>query len=139
MKISLDSNVFRDQEFIEWLILNSEKISIYLSIITCLETFYWYTLRNISKSNFKKDLKALQVQIVPLIQDDIYKISNNAKKSSLRFKHHARDFIIGTHAHLKETILVTQNLKHFEWMGPNQTITPDNFVIMFSSTGEQSH
>ncbi|MHA1519876.1 MAG: type II toxin-antitoxin system VapC family toxin [Promethearchaeota archaeon] len=134
MKISLDSNVFRDQGFIEWLIVNSDKISIHLSIISCLETFYWYSLRNLSKSDFKKDIKALQAHIVPFVHDEIYKISSNAKKSSLRFKHHARDFIIGTHAQLQESLLITKNLKHFEWLGPTKAMTPDDFVILFSKS-----
>jgi predicted nucleic acid-binding protein len=137
VKISLDSNVFRDQDFLEWLILNSDKISICLSIIACLETYYWYLIRNLSKGDFNKDIKALQAQIVPFVQEEIFQISKNAKKSSLRFKHHARDFIIGTHAQLNNSILVTQNLKHFEWMEANQTITPDNLVILFKKISTQ--
>ena len=132
MQISLDSNVFRDQDFLEWLIVNSDQISIHLSIITCLETYYWYLMRKLSKTDFEKDLAALQAQIVPFVKNEIYQISQNAKDSSLRFKHHARDFIIGTHAQIQNSILITNNLKHFEWMGPNQAMTPDNFVIICS-------
>ncbi len=133
MKISLDSNVFRDQNFIEWLILNTPEITVYMSIITTLETYYWYVIRGLSKSEFQEDISALHAQIVPFVSDHICPISTNAKNSRLRFKHHARDFIIGTHAQLKESILITHNLKHFPWINADHMMTPDDFVLKFST------
>lgn len=78
---------------------------------------------------FKKDIQELGAVIKELSYQDIYDISNDAKNSSLQFRHHARDFIIGSHALLNKSKLITFNLKHFEWLGTENIMSPDDLVL----------
>jgi predicted nucleic acid-binding protein len=132
LKISLDSNVFRDQLFIEWLETISDEISIEISVVVALETYYWYILRKLTKIDFQQDIMELHAKIQPFLDKDIYHVAENANKSSLRIKHHARDFIIGTQADIAKSLLITLNKKHFEWLPKEKVLTPDEFAILFA-------
>ncbi len=133
MRISLDSNIFRDQDFIDWLQTKKEKLTVNLSVISALETYHWYTIRGISEELFKKDMQALGAVINELAYSAIFSISKNAKKSVLPVRHHARDFIIGTQALKMKSKLVTFNTNHFEWLGEENLISPDELVLVIES------
>ena len=133
LRISLDSNIFRDQDFIDWLQLSKDKIVILISVISALETYHWYNIRGISEELFKRDIDALGAIVSDLSYQDIFEISNNAKKSPLKFRHHARDFIIGSHALLNKSKLITFNLNHFEWLGKKNVLSPDNLVLLIET------
>ncbi len=128
LRISLDSNVFADQDFIDWLQDCNKDFEIFLSVISALETYHWYNLRGISKELFNKDIQGLNAILLDLTSEEIYKISALTKKSNLRFKHHARDFIIGTQALIDKAILITSNHRHFDWMGKENVLSPDSLV-----------
>lgn len=136
MKISLDSNVFADQDFIEWLQSNNNKLSIHLSLMVGLETLYWYKLRGLKKSEFDYDISKLNAEIHDLTFPEIDMISDNAIKSNIKFKHHARDIIIGSHALHYNCILVTENAKDFQWMKEN-ILSPDELVLRTVDKSEQ--
>jgi len=135
LKISLDSNVFADQDFIDWLQERKDQLDIYLSVICALETFHWYNLRGISQELFEKDLEALGATIHDFNFSKIYQISANAKKAILPFKHHARDFIIVTQAIMRQSKLITFNLKHFGWLGKDNVLAPEDLVIALECSG----
>ncbi len=129
MKISLDSTIFRDLDFVDWLYINKDNFKISISVIVALETSYWYKLRGLEKSMFPNEIKKINGTIIDLVADDIDLISQYSINSKLRFKHHARDLIIGSHSLKINSILITANTKHFQWMSDN-VMTPDDFVIM---------
>lgn len=129
MKISLDSTVFRNPKFIFWLQRNKDLFTINLSIIVVLETFHWYNLRKISKTTFDKMINSLNANIINLTKNQIGKISNNVFKSQLMFKHHSRDIIIASHSIQEQAIVITNNIKHFDWMD-NKNLTPDELVVL---------
>lgn len=130
LRISLDSSIFRDQDFVDWLQISKDKLEVFISVISALETYHWYNIRGISEELFKKDISALGAKVNDLSYQDIFDISNNAKKSPLQFRHHARDFIIGSHALLNESKLITFNLNHFEWLGKKNVLSPDDLVLL---------
>jgi tRNA(fMet)-specific endonuclease VapC len=130
LKISLDSNTFGTLDFIDWLALKKEHLDVNISIIAVLEVYHWYNLRGLSKKELKLDLNSFNATINELQYNTIFKISENAKRGKLRFKHHARDYIIGTQAELEGTVLITYNLKHFEWLSEIQVVTPEEFIMM---------
>jgi predicted nucleic acid-binding protein len=130
LRISLDSNIFRDQDFIDWLQSSEDKIEVFLSVISALETFHWYNIRGISEELFKKDIEALGATINDLAYQNIFYISKNAKNSALPFRHHARDFIIGTHAQFHKAKLITFNKTHFDWLGQENVLSPDELVMV---------
>ncbi len=134
MRISLDSNVFRDQDFIDWLQSRRDHLDVFISVISALETYHWYNIRGLSKDLFEKDLQELNAQVLELSLEDIYKISASAQTTNLPFKHHARDFIIGTHAIDSQSVLITYNLKHFGWLKPGNLLSPDLLVLTIENT-----
>ena len=107
-----------------------------LSVIVALETFHWYNIRGISKELFDKDLEAIKARIMLLKPEDIYEITNNAKKSKLQFKLHAIDIIIGIQALLSNSTLITYNLRHFKWMGSKNILTPEQLVLLEQTKGK---
>ncbi len=133
LRISLDSNIFRDQDFIDWLQLSKDKLDVFLSVISTLETFHWYNVRGISEELFKKDIEALGAEINDLTYQNIFHISKNAKYSALPFRHHARDFIIGTHAQVHKSKLITFNKTHFTWLGEENILSPDELVVLIEA------
>ncbi|MHA2030606.1 MAG: hypothetical protein ACW99A_12725 [Candidatus Kariarchaeaceae archaeon] len=133
MKISLDSTVFRDLDFIDWLYVNSEELEITVSVIVALETSYWYKLRGLDISMFLVELDKIKGKIDDLVVEDIDLITQNTIISNLKFRHHARDLIIGSHAQNRKSILITNNTRHFQWMEEN-VMNVDDFVLMFTDS-----
>lgn len=110
--------------------ISKDKIEVYISVLSALETYHWYNIRGISKELFKKDIKALGAIVNDLSYQKIFDISKNAKESALTFRHHARDFMIGTHALINKSMLITFNLNHFKWLGEKNVLSPDDLVLL---------
>ena len=83
-----------------------EDFDINISVICALETYHWYNIRGLPKEHYKKDIDALGIETQDFNVEDIYNTSMNAKGSILPFKHHARDFIIGTNASVISSPLI---------------------------------
>ena len=98
LRIDLDSNVFRNQAFINWLSLNTEAISTGLSVIVFLETLFWYLTKSMSVEDFELDLQDIKAVVTSLDPPLAQITAETAKNSLLPFRHHARDFIIGSSA-----------------------------------------
>lgn len=130
LKISLDSNTFGIVDFNDWLAEHKNVLDVKLSVVAALEVFHWYNTRGLSRDEFELDMKSIGASIDGLQIEDIFTTSNSAKHSDLRFKHHARDFIIGTHAIENSTALLTYNIKHFNWITKVDVMTPDQFVLL---------
>lgn len=105
-------------------------MEVFISVISALETFHWYNIRGISEELFKKDIVALGAVVNDLSYQHIFDISNNAKISPLQFRYHARDFMIGSHALVTKSKLITFNLNHFEWLGKENVLSPDDLVLL---------
>ena len=70
--------------------------------------------------------------IINLNIDQIASISDYALLSQLQFKHHSRDLIIATHSILEQSIVITDNTKHFSWMN-EKVMSPDELVVHASN------
>ena len=131
-RIDLDSNTFRNHDLINWLSINKEDISVDLSVIVYLETLFWYLTKSLSLEDFELDLKEIQATVTPFNPKLAQDAAKRAIKSILPFKHHARDFIIGTSAIQREAILLTYNISHFLWMPKGTVTTPEKFVEIYA-------
>ncbi len=78
--------------------------------------------------DFGIDLKEIQANITPFDSSLAQDAAERAIKSILPFKHHARDFIIGSSSIQREAILLTYNIKHFSWMPKGTVTTPEKFI-----------
>lgn len=128
VKLDIDSNIFRNQAFINWLILKKEEMSIELSIIVYLETLFFYLTRSLTIEDFENDLTDISAKIITLDKILAQNTTKNALKSKLPFKHHARDFIIGSAALKRGSILLSYNTRHFNWMPKGSILTPEMFL-----------
>ncbi len=132
MKISLDSNCFRDPKFIDFLTQNSNSIEIHIPIIALIETLIWYKLRGLKLDDFEYGLNRLNAKIDLLNKDIGDKISDIviAKEKIFPFKVHARDYFIGAIAEFNNTILITYNTNHFNRLQV-KVLTPEELIISF--------
>lgn len=132
MRITLDSNCFKNQPFIDFLIVNKSEIEIHLSVISYIETLIWYQFRGLDIDDFDSEIEDLNAKIDLLDKNVGKKISEMVifKNKTFPFKHHARDYFIGVTAAHNDTVLVTYNIRHFDWF-PKQVLTPEEFVRSF--------
>ncbi len=128
IKIALDSNIFRNRNFLNWLIVNKSNFKISISIIVYLETLFWHFTRLVSIEDFSYDLTKINAEVISLDINLSQSTAKNALKSKLLFKHHARDFIIGSTAISNGAILLTYNKRHFLWMPEGKVKNPEEFV-----------
>lgn len=111
-----------------WLNLNHDKISVGISIIAYLETLFWYLTKSLSIEDFQRDLDEIYAGVTPLDPSLAQSVAERAIPSVLPFRHHARDFIIGTSSIQREAILLTYNIAHFSWMPKGRVATPEKFI-----------
>ena len=132
MKITLDSNCFKNQTFIDFLIENRNELETHLSIIVYIETLIWYQFRGLKVGDFDSEIEDINAKIDFMDKDVSIKISEMVvlKNKSFPFKNHARDYFIGVIAAHNDTILITYNTRHFDWL-PKQVLTPEEFVRSF--------
>ena len=133
MKIGLDSSVFKNRGFLAWLSLNKEKFDTHISVIVYVETALWYLHIGLSISDLDRELNKMNIKVVDFTQNIAKKVAQFAKKYSkqLPFKHHARDYLIGTTAiNSGVTHFITYNKSHFNWVSNEgiKTLTPEELV-----------
>jgi len=133
----LDSNCFKNLKFIDFLTENTDKIEVHLPIIVYIETLIWYRFKGLKKDDFESEIKDLEANIDLLNEEIGVEISNIViqKNKIFPFKIHARDYFIGAIAEFNQTILVTYNTKHFEWL-QNKALSPEEFIQAFLKRGE---
>ncbi len=131
MKLALDSGVFRNRRFLEWL-RYAEKHDLQISIIAYVETLLWYKALGLKQEDFDEELKNLGISVTELSRDLADRVTANALRHGrmFPFKHHARDYIIGTSALESRARLISYNLDDFKWVGEEggAVDTPESFL-----------
>ena len=93
--ITLDSNVWAEFNFIDWLQSDHTVYDVHICpIIVYLETRLWYDMKGLTKNDFLEDLFKLKTQVVLFTETHTEPVIKLTRQSDLRFKHHARDFMI---------------------------------------------
>ena len=128
--IALDSNIFRNQDFINYITLHAADFKIFLPSIVQLEVGYFYRMKNISWTQFKEDVEKFGCKLVPWGKFKNANVIENAYKNrkELPFQHHFRDYLIGTECKSTVKMLITYNKKHFLWLNKVQIQTPEELV-----------
>ncbi|HEW94024.1 MAG TPA: PIN domain-containing protein [Thermoprotei archaeon] len=134
LRIGLDSNVFRNRRFLDWL-RHVGEFKIHISIIVYIETLLWYYRIGLSEEDYNDDLDKLGVEVVDLDRRIASLTVENILKygSKLPFKHHARDYIIGSTAQFMKSTLITYNLSHFQWLTDLKinVMTPEELILEY--------
>ena len=134
-KIALDSNVFRNIDFIDYLILHKTELSIALPSLVQLEAGYFYLAKGFTWGDFVKYTQKFNAKMMAWNLIQIEDVLRNAfmQKKFLPFKDHFRDFIIGTQCDALSYSLITYNLNHFKWLKQRRAQTPDAFIVALES------
>jgi predicted nucleic acid-binding protein len=131
VKLALDSGIFRNRRFLEWL-RYTNKHDLEISIITYVETLLWYKALGLKREDLDQELQSLAISVLELSQDLADKTTANAlrHRKSFPFKHHARDYVIGTSALESRATLITYNLDDFNWVKEEggTVHTPESFL-----------
>lgn len=134
LKIGLDSTVFKNRKFIDWLIYNKDLFETHISEVVYMETLLWYKRLDLGKEGFDDDLNELHAKIIFVDMKLSDLITENAVKfgREFPFRDHARDYVIGSIAESEGSYLITDNVKHFRWLsGMAHVMTPEEFVYMY--------
>lgn len=130
--ITLDSNVFRNQRFFDWLMSSEARhIKHIFPLITFIEVLVWYEMRGLTREDLEDDLKAIRTDIVEFSLEYIDQLMINIRSNpNFLFRHHARDFLIGTIVQAKESLLITNNKPHFAWLPATTVVSPEEYLSL---------
>jgi predicted nucleic acid-binding protein len=128
-KITLDSNVWKNHYFINWLQSDQSIHKDHICpIIVYLETKLWYDMRGLRLEDFNRDLQELKSKIILFNETHVEQVIKFTQNSNLPFRHHARDFIIGAIAFENESLLITNNIGHFGYLPKEKLLTPQQYL-----------
>ena len=130
-KIAIDSNIFRNLDFINFLRQNKGSLQIFLPTIVCLEVGYFYMRKGITWESFRKEVHKFNGIFLDWESIRIMKVLKYAveNKNTLPFRHHFRDFLIGTQCKILGINLVSYNKNHFKWLKPILVFNPEEYII----------
>lgn len=123
MKLVLDTNVFNNKKFCNWLLNNDEEK--YLPATAYMEYLYHNLKRGNTESMVNAFLKQMNLTVIPFGKDEASKAAKIAI-GNWDFSENARDYEIGATAIKLNARLVTYNLKDFNWM--DNINTPDQIM-----------
>ncbi len=130
-KIAIDSNVFRNLNFINYLKQNKASLQVFFPTIVYLEVAYYYLRKGISWEDFLEDIQKFNGTFLDWKSIVIKNVLINAikNKSTMPFRHHIRDFLIGTQCETLKIALISYNKKHFQWLIKTVSVlTPEEFI-----------
>ena len=130
--ITLDSNVFRNQRFFDWLTSSeSQHLRHLFPLLTFIEVLVWYEMRGLTRNDLEDDLTKIKTEIVEFSLDYVNQLMRNIRSNpKFLFRHHARDFLIGTIVQQKDSLLITNNKRHFAWLPPQKVVSPEEYLSM---------
>ncbi len=130
--ITLDSNVFRDQRLFDWLTSSEAPHTQHVfPLITFIEVLVWYEMRGLTREDLDDDLAKIRTEIVEFSLDYVTPLMINVRSNpNFMFRHHARDFLIGTIVLQKDSLLITNNNRHFAWLPPQKVVSPQEYLSM---------
>lgn len=126
MKLVLDTNVFANKKFCDWLRQHDEVEKV-IPCIAYMELMYHYLKRGKTEDFTNRFLDVRGVEVAPL---DIKTAGVAARAATKRwdFKERARDYTIGATALTRGAKLVTYNKKDFKWLPRNNVLLPDELL-----------
>ncbi len=130
MDICLDTNVFSNNpNFLEW--MRKKEVKGYLSSLAFMELSY-YEMKRVGGSmvRFLAILNGLDIEVVPFDKGQALIAAKNALLGH-DFSDNAVDYGVGAYAYKRKIPLVTNNKKHFQWVG--EVYTPAEFMKKYNA------
>ena len=129
--VAIDSNIFRNLNFINYLRMNKTDIQVFIPSIVNFEIGYYFLIKGITWEDYLAEIQKFNGKILDwdsVITQDVLKNAINNKKT-LPFRYHFRDFIIGTQCENLGLDLISYNKNHFDWVNNVITQTPEEFIL----------
>lgn len=123
MKLVLDTNVFNSRDFCQ-LLLDTE-FEKYILAVAYMEFIYHHLKKGNTESMVDAFLEQMNVLIIPFGKLEALEAAK-ASIGNWDFKENAHDYTIGATALILDAKLVTNNVKHFQWM--DNVISPDDLM-----------
>jgi len=128
--IAIDSNVFRNLNFINYLRQFKSEMKISIPTIVSFEIGYYFMVNGITWENYLKEIgkfDGILLEWDTILQKDVLKNALD-NRISLPFRHHFRDFLIGTQCENLRLNIITYNQNHFKWVKGIKIYTPEEFI-----------
>jgi len=119
LRVLLDTNVLSELEFLKWL-MTAEGMEKLMSTITVMEFAYHLFKKGKGQGRLKAFMELYSIATSPYTEEAAIKAALSAA-GRWDFKSRARDYAIGATALTLGAILITQNLRDFDWM-PKGTV-----------------
>jgi predicted nucleic acid-binding protein len=128
--LAIDSNIFTNKNFLNFLLWKKDIIAVHILPIVFLEVGYYFMGKDMGWDIFLKYLNRYNSVILGWDDLDNATILRKAlaQKQELPFRYHFRDFLIGSQCISKNLDLVTNNIKHFQWVDNIRVFTPEELV-----------
>lgn len=134
--IALDSNVYRNFSFINYLVEKKDDFNVHIPTIVFVELGYFFISKGLSWETYLSDLEKFNGKMLEWGVFNLELLINNAydNRAELAFKNHFRDYLIGLQCMNLKLQLVTYNQRHFTWCEGISIITPEDLVAMHDGT-----
>ncbi len=136
LTIAYDTNTFRSEDLIPFLIQNQAKFRVVIPAIVYAERGYSFLLNGESVKIFDEEIETYKGEVLPLTRAQIAIAMNLAYKHRkiLPFRDHSRDYLIAGQCQGSIYIFISYNVKHFQTLAldPTRILTPEEFIQEFA-------
>lgn len=134
--IAYDTNTFRSENLIPFLIKNQAIFHIAIPAIVYAERGYSFLLNGESFQTFDEEIMAYNGEVLPLTRVQIANAVNlaHSHRNTLPFRDHSRDYLIAGQCQGTINIFISYNVKHFQALAldPTRIMTPEEFFLEFA-------
>ena len=123
LKLALDTNVFNNKKFCNWLLLEKEEK--YLPAIVYMEYLNHHLKKGNTESMVDAFLEQMNITVVPFGKNEATKAAQS-RFNNWDSNENARKYTIASTAISLNAKLVTNNSKDFKWM--DNVLTPDDIL-----------
>ncbi len=136
LSVAYDTNTFRSEDLIPFLIQNHAQFRILIPAIVYAERGYSFLLNGESFKIFDEEIATYKGEVLPLTREQIAIAMNLAHKHRkiLPFRDLSRDYLIAGQCQGAIDIFISYNVKHFQTLTLDATriLTPEEFIREFA-------
>lgn len=124
--MALDTNVFNNPDFLKWIL--KRRVKACISAVGYMELAYHMLRKKYSMERLESMVDEIGIDIIPFDRQMAFL---SAQKAILQknFFENARDYAIGAVAMKEKIPFITNNKKHFKWLG--DVWTPKEFMKVY--------
>jgi hypothetical protein len=128
--VAIDSNTFRNRDFINYLVLHKKQIRVFVPTVVQMEVGFFHLIKGNTWSDFVQHVGEFSGELVAWDHFSVQDVVMNAynARQKLPFRQHIRDFIIVTECENLGCDLITANIDYFYWVKKVLVRSPDQFV-----------